>query len=115
LMGEPGVIVVLLPPVFALPNVESDVVVPLQPEGDPRRKIRTSVHFLRFVGRLKSGITPAQGRAELDAIRQDIRRKFPEGNVGSTGVTVLPLRDEIVGNGRPLLITISGPVAALLF
>src|SRR5206468_12072693 len=114
LNGEPRVIVGVLPPDFALPNFESDVVVPLQPEGDPRRKIRTSVHFLRFVGRLKPGVTPAQGRAELDAIQQDIRRKFPEGNVGSTGVTVLPLSDEIVGNVRPMLITILGAVAALL-
>jgi putative ABC transport system permease protein len=88
--------------------------VPLQPEGDPRRKIRTSVHFLRFVGRLKPGVTPAQAGAELDATRQDIRRKFAEGNVGSTGVTVLPLSDEIVGNVRPMLITILGSVAALL-
>src|SRR5262245_33805847 len=99
---------------FALPNFESDVVVPLQPEGDPRRKIRTSVHFLRFVGRLKSGITPAQGRAELDVIRQYVVLKFPEVNVVSTGVTVLPLSDEIVGNVRPMLITILGAVAALL-
>ena len=114
LNGEPRVIVGVLPPDFALPNFESDVLVPLQPEGDPRRKIRTSVHFLRFVGRLKPGVTLAQGRAELDAIRQDTRRKFPEGNVGSTGVSVLPLSDEIVGNVRPMLITILGAVAALL-
>ena len=114
LNGEPRTIVGVLPPDFALPSFESDVVVPLQPEGDPRRRIRTSVHFLRFVGRLKPGVTLAQGRAELDAIRQDIHRKFPEGNVGSTGVTVLPLGDEIVGNVRPMLVTILGAVAALL-
>jgi putative ABC transport system permease protein len=115
LNGEPRTIVGVLPSDFALPNFESDVVVPLQPEGDPRRKIRTSVHFLRFVGRLKPGVTLAQGRAELDAIRQDIHRKFPEGNVGSTGITVLPLTEEIVGNVRPMLVTILGAVAALLF
>ncbi|HKS03984.1 MAG TPA: ADOP family duplicated permease, partial [Chthoniobacterales bacterium] len=114
LNGEPRTIVGVLPPDFALPNFESDIVVPLQPEGDPRRKIRTSVHFLRFVGRLKPGVTLAQGRAELDAIRHDIRRKFPEGNIGSTGITVLPLTEEIVGNVRPMLITILGAVAALL-
>src|SRR5215467_6898152 len=114
LNGEARTIVGVLPPDFALPNFETDVVVPLQPEGDPRRKIRTSVHFLRFVGLLKPRVTLAQGRAELDAIRQDIRRKFPEGNVGSTGITVLPLGDEIVGNVRPMLITILGAVAALL-
>jgi putative ABC transport system permease protein len=114
LNGEPRTIVGVLPPDFALPNFESDVVVPLQPEGDPRRTLRTSVHFLRFVGRLKPGVTLAQGRAELDAIRQDIGRKFPEGNVGSTGVTVVQLGEEIVGNVRPMLITILSAVAALL-
>ena len=114
LNGEPRTIVGVLPPDFALPNFETDVLVPLQPEGDPRRRIRTSVHFLRFLGRLKPGVTLAQGRAELDAIRQDIQRKFPEGNVGSTGITVLPLSEEIIGNVRPMLITILGAVAAVL-
>src|SRR5262249_49639701 len=114
LNGEPRTIVGVLPPDFALPNFESDVVVPLQPDGDPRRKIRTSVHFLRFVGRLKPDVTRAQGRAELVAICQDVGRKFPEGNVGTTGVTVVPLGEEIVGDVRPMLITILGAVAALL-
>jgi putative ABC transport system permease protein len=63
---------------------------------------------------LKPSATLAQGRAELDAIRRDIGRKFPEGNVGITGITVLPLSDEIVGNVRPMLITILGAVAAVL-
>jgi len=114
LNGEPRAIVGVLPPDFALPNFETDVVVPLQPEGDPRRKIRTSVHFLRFIGQLKPGVTLRQGRAELDAIRQDIHRKFPEGSVGSTGITVLSLGEEIIGNVRPMLITILGAVVALL-
>ena len=86
LNGEPRVIVGVLPADFVLPNLDSEVVIPLQPEGDPRRAIRTSVHFLRFVGRLKPGVTLQQGRAELDAILQNMHRQFPEAHVGNSGV-----------------------------
>ena len=38
LNGEPRVIVGVLPPDFVLPNLDSEVVVPLQPESDPREE-----------------------------------------------------------------------------
>jgi hypothetical protein len=50
LNGEPRQIVGVLPSSFALPNLDTDIVVPLQPESDPRRNVRNSVNFLRMVG-----------------------------------------------------------------
>jgi putative ABC transport system permease protein len=112
--GEPRVIVGVLPADFALPNLDTDVVVPLQPDADPRRTVRASVNFLRLVGRVKPGVTAAQAHAELNAIRQNLRRQFPETYAGKVGVLLVPLSDEIVGNSRPMLITIFGAVGALL-
>lgn len=114
LNGEPRVIVGVLPPDFVLPNLDTDVVVPLQPEGDPRRTVRTSVNFLRFVGRIKPGVSMEQARAELDSIRQNLRRQFPDAYAGKIGVVTVPLTEEIVGNSRNMLVTILGAVAALL-
>src|SRR2546423_6712463 len=114
LNGEPRQIVGVLPRNFALPNLDTDVVVPLQPESDPRRNARNSVSFLRFVGRLKSRVTPQQAHAELDSIRQNLRRQFPEAYTGKTGVTVVPLTEEIVTPVRTVLLTIFCAAAAVL-
>jgi putative ABC transport system permease protein len=114
LNGEPRVIAGVLPPDFVLPNLDTDVVVPLQAEADPRRNVRTSVHFLRLVGRIKPGISAEQAHAELDAIRQNLRRQYPDVYAGNIGIVTLPLAEEIVGNSRNILVTILGAVAALL-
>jgi predicted permease len=114
LNGEPRQIVGVLPRDFVLPNLDTDVVVPLQPEADPRRNARNSVSFLRFVGRLKSNITSQQAYAELDSIRQNLRRQFPEAYTGKIGITVVPLTEEIVSNVRTVLVTIFCAAGALL-
>ena len=114
LNGESRVIVGVLPPDFLIPNLDSDVVVPLQPENDPRRHVRTSVNFLRLIARLKPGVTIEQVHAELDSIRQNLRREFPDAYSGKIGVTTGPLTEEIVGNSRAMLVTILAAVGVLL-
>jgi predicted permease len=114
LNGEARQIVGVLPRNFALPNLDTDIVVPLQPESDPRRNARNSVSFLRFVGRLKSNVTPQQAYAELDSIRQNLRRQFPDAYTGKIGITIVPLTEEVVSNVRSVLITIFCAAGAVL-
>ena len=114
LNGEPRVIVGVLPPDFVLPSLDTEVVVPLQPDADPRRNVRTSVNFLRMLGRMKPGATAEQIHAELDSIRQNLRRQFPEAYSGKLGILAVPLTEEIVGRARAMLVTILGAVGALL-
>ena len=112
--GRPREIVGVLPPDFVVPNMDTDVVVPLQPESDPRRNARNSVHFLRFIGRLKPGVTANQGHAELDSIRANLSRQYPEAYTSTVGITMVPLAEEIVTNVKPLLLTIFAAAAAVL-
>src|ERR1700730_2270473 len=91
--GETREIVGVLPRDFALPNLDPDIVVPLQPESDPRRNARNSVNFLRFVGRLKSNVTAQQAHAELDSIRQNLHRQYPDAYLGKVGITIVPLTE----------------------
>ena len=114
LNGESRQIVGVLPRNFALPNLDTDIVVPLQPESDPRRNARNSVNFLRFVGRLKSNVTPQQAHAELDSIRQNLHRQFPDAYTGKVGLTIVPITEEIVSNVRPVLLTIFCAAGAVL-
>jgi len=90
LNGESRQIVGVLPQDFALPNLDTDVVVPLQPDSDPRRSARNSVSFLRFVGQLKPNVTREQAYAELDSIRQNLRRQFPDAYAGKLGSRLFP-------------------------
>jgi len=112
--GESREIVGVLPSNFALPNLDTDIVVPLQPDSDPRRNVRNSVNFLRMVGRLKSNVTARQAHAELDSIRQNLHRQFPDAYTGKVGITIVPLTEEIITNVKPVLLTIFCAASALL-
>jgi len=112
--GETREIVGVLPASFALPNLDTEIVVPLQPDSDPRRNLRNSVNFLRMVGRLKPNVTAQQAHAELEAIRQNLQRQYLGIYTGKTGVTLVPLTEEIVANIRSVLLTIFCAAGAVL-
>jgi predicted permease len=114
LNGEAREIVGVLPPDFVLPNLDTEVVIPLQPDADPRRNLRNSTNFLRMFGRLKPRVTPHQAHAELDAIRQNLHRQFPDTDTGKIGITIVSLTEEIVGNVRAVLLTIFCAAGAVL-
>jgi putative ABC transport system permease protein len=114
LNGETREIVGVLPASFALPNLDTEIVVPLQPDADLRRNVRNSVNFLRMVGRLKSNVTPQQAHAELEAIRQNLRRQYPGIYTGKIGLTLVPLTEEIVMNIKSVLLTIFCAAGAVL-
>ena len=114
LNGETREIVGVLPASFALPNLDTEIVVPLQPDGDPRRNVRNSVNFLRMVGRLKPNVTAQQAHAELEAIRQNLQRQYPGIYTGKVGITFVPLTEEIVANIKSVLLTIFYAAGAVL-
>ena len=114
LNGETREIVGVLPASFALPNLDTEIVVPLQPDADPRRNVRNSVNFLRMVGRLKPNVTAQRAHAELEAIRQNLQRQYPGVYTGKVGVTVIPLTEEIVANIKSVLLTIFCAAGAVL-
>jgi predicted permease len=112
--GRPREIVGVLPPNFALPNLDTELVVPLQPDSDPRRDARNSVSFLRLIGRVKPDVTMQQARADLDSIRENLRRQFPDAYAWKIGITMIPLTEEIVTNVRAVLLTIFCAAGAVL-
>jgi putative ABC transport system permease protein len=114
LNGETREIVGVLPVSFALPNLDTEIVVPLQPDLDPRRNLRNSVNFLRMVGRLKPNVTAQQAHAEMDAIRQNLQRQYPGVYTGKVGITFVPLTQEIVANIRSVLLMIFCAAGAVL-
>ena len=114
--GQPRVIVGVLPPDFVLPVNEyhGDVCVPLQPDSDPARYRHGSLHFLRVIGRLAPGATGAQALSDMAVVLRDLRQRFPKEYGGTGENRLTSLNDQIVGDSRPMLLTLLGLVGALL-
>ncbi len=116
LSGHSYTIVGVLPAGFVVPlnAFNRDICVPLQPDADPARQNRFSLHFLRVVGRLADGVTPAQAQARLDATLRNLRTRYPREYTGNGRNDLTPVAEQIVGKSRPQLLTLLGAVGALL-
>src|SRR5205085_12154970 len=66
------------------------------------------------LGRLKPGVTAGQAAAELNAIAHHLQRQYPQTNGKNSGVTIVGLYDEVVGEFRAGLLILQGAVALLL-
>jgi putative ABC transport system permease protein len=107
-------IVGVLPRHFPMPLRSVDVVVPLTPDLDPRRHVRTSTNFLRFFGRVRGPGSIAVAKQELSGIADALRTQFPSEYKSKLGVAVTPMQEALVGDSRPTLVLMLGAGALLL-
>jgi putative ABC transport system permease protein len=116
LNGASYTVVGVLPPQFFFPTPlrEAELAVPLAPDADPLRGVRTSTNFLRALGRLKPGVTREQAEADLTAVAQRLRQQYPVANRQKLGVTLSPLHEEVVGSFRLMLWVLLGAVGVVL-
>lgn len=112
--GESFEVVGVLPPHFPLPLREIDVVVPLAPDRDPLRHVRTSVNFLRVFGRLNKNTTAQQVQQELNGICHALRQQFPVEYARKTGVRTIALHETLVGDYRQVMLFLLGAVVVVL-
>jgi predicted permease len=114
---QPFTVVGVMPPgtehpgnvYHSLPYGESvDVWRPFTFEGDPAHR---GSHFMEGIGRLKTGVQPAQANAEMDALIAQIGREHG-GNDWKT--LVIPLYREIVGANERMLWVLLGAVGMVL-
>jgi putative ABC transport system permease protein len=70
-------------------------------------------HSWQVIGRLKPGATVTQARKDLSAIAATLEEKYPSSNTG-WGADVATLRDQQVGNFRPVLLIMTASVAFVL-
>lgn len=103
LNGETYTVVGVLPAEYIFPVLGGEVAVPLKPDTDPWRNVRSSVNFLRMIGRLKPGISRDQAEAQMTAVCRQLRERYPVEYARKTAVRLEALHDRIVGNFRVML------------
>ncbi|MGH9262894.1 MAG: ABC transporter permease, partial [Acidimicrobiales bacterium] len=108
LNGTPHTVIGVLPPPHQFPG-DQQLWVPIT--LDPSR-FRGN-HYLEVIGRLRPGATPRAAQTELAAVARRLEQQYPETNSGAT-VSVVPLRDNEVGEYRTVLIIMMVAVAFVL-
>ena len=114
LNGESYEVIGILPRSFSLPNPEAELAIPLAPDLDPLRNVRSSTNFLRAIARLKTGVTRNQAEADLSAIVERARQQYGDAYRRKTGINLVPLYEELVGNLRTGLFVLFGAVILVL-
>jgi putative ABC transport system permease protein len=69
--------------------------------------------YLSAVGRLKPGVSFAAAQAEMNAVMAHVEQERPDYNA-NTGVTLVPLREQLAGEIRKPLLILLGAVAFVL-
>ena len=91
----------------------TDVYVPIGQWTDPTFRNRGIGMGTSAIGRLKPGVTVDQARADMARIARNLAVAYPDANKG-TGVTILPLKTDVVGNVRGILLVLLGAVSFVL-
>ncbi len=102
-------VVGVMPRGFAYP-LRAEVWIPLR---FTERDLATQrgAHYLDVIARLRSGVSPAQAREDMDAIALRLAAAYPDTNRNSR-VALHVLRDALVGDVRPALLMLLGAVAS---
>ncbi len=68
------------------------------------------------IGHLAPGASARQAQAELDTVVRGMRARFPDNypQSDSFGATLYPLKEQVVGGMKPLLLVLLGAVALVL-
>src|SRR5580693_8274349 len=114
--GRDYTIVGVVPASFSL-NINmlhpSDVYVPIGQWSNSLLMDRGAGLGFHGIGRLKMGITLQQARADMASVTQNLAAAYPQKDHG-IGAHIVPLKDAVVGDVRPLLMILLGAVGVVL-
>ena len=112
LNGNGYTIAGVMPPSFAYPTTVTEVWTPLE-MNTPRMRSRGD-HFLEVVARLKKDVTIERAAVEMNAIAKRLEIEHPETNTGIGATVVVPLREQLAGDLRPILLLLLTAVGLVL-
>jgi predicted permease len=92
---------------------EGQVYLPIGQWNNPWLSKRGAGLGIHGVGRLKPGVTLEQARADMDSVTRNLAMAFPDTDKG-IGATLVPLKQQMVGEVRPYLLVLLGAVGFVL-
>src|SRR6266581_1570177 len=113
LNGKSCTVIGVMPANFRFPSGDVDLWQPLPVAANSSN---LGNHYLNLVGDLKPQVRLEQSNAELKTILARIEQKYPayySGAVG-IGVNLVPLREQMVGNVRPMVLVLIAGVGFML-
>jgi len=115
--GDGYTVIGVIPARFRLESTnfsdEKDVFVPIGGDTDPLFHERDAHPGTRAIGRLIPGVTLAAAQADMDQIANNLALAYPEADKGA-GVSLVPLKKDIVGDVQPFLWVLLGAVGFVL-
>jgi putative ABC transport system permease protein len=108
--SQPYSVVGVMPEKFRFPSF-AEAWVPLGWTNE-ERAVRGNHNYL-VIARLKSGVDITRAKSELATISTRLEQLYPEDDKG-WGATVIPLREQLVGDVRTALLVLLGAVAFVL-
>ena len=91
----------------------TDLYVPIGQWTDPTFRDRRISMGMNSIGRLKTGVTIERARADMNRIAENLAAAYPEADKG-TGVSLIPLKADVVGNVKGILLVLLGAVSFVL-
>jgi predicted permease len=91
----------------------SDVYAPVGQWTNPLLPIRAAGLGFHGIGRLKPGVTIQQARADMKRVTADLTSAYPDADTG-IGATLMPLKEQMVGYLRPILLVLLAAVGFVL-
>ena len=104
-------IVGVMPQAFAFRNRDVDYWIPMH--WSPEQANVRDSHFLNVVGRLKHGMSLDAARDDMASIARRLSTQYPDSN-RDIGITLVPAKEEMLGNTRLELLVLLGASAAVL-
>jgi predicted permease len=111
--GAPTTVVGVLPRDFRFGGRAAGAEMWIPLPQDEAQRLRRGAHWLNLIGRLRPGVSVSAATSDLTAIMQDLAKLYPRTNIGRTASAV-PLRDELVGSVRSILLVLYAAVAVVL-
>ena len=91
----------------------NEVFVPIGQWNDTTFRDRRTGMGMDAVGLLKPGVTFQQAQSDMDGIAQRLAEAYPNADKGM-GITLLPLKQDVVGDIRPFLLVLLAAVGFVL-
>jgi predicted permease len=113
LNGTSYTIVGVIPASFTFYGHDRDVYTPIGQWNDTSFRDRRVDLSSRGIGRLKPGVTLSQATADMDGIAQNLALAYPEADK-NVGITLISMKEDIVGKVQPFLIVLLAAVGFLL-